>query len=435
METSQSTGSDRQSAAIEPQASDASNSSTALFITIDQILASASNGLLLFVLARAATVEEFGVIALLITVVFTWVGFNRGALGTPILLVSKLSKHQISVESGYAITWAAAMSFSAVMVVYVVGMVLGHPSIALAFALSTPIVLIQDVLRFPLIACGKPLVAAASDGIWALCMLAVFVISLAGRTTSVEVAILAWGIGGCISAGMLMMLGSLRPKFRRLLSWWRTYSPARIRFGGTYATIPLMAAVTTSVITAAAGLAPAAALRGAMTLFGPITLLIMTIPTVYLVHVRRSSISPQLQWRLMVKVSIVVSALTMLATALVVALPDHLGTLLLGTIWPQAISVAPYVGIQCAGLCWTTTTYSFLQAEGMGQTLLRIRLFHLSVSFTFCTTAAIVFGSAVPIAAAFAAGDWLVAIIASAVTRRTATRLHSRESTAVIREY
>src|SRR3954467_4188048 len=95
---------DRLSADEAPEVTAASNGSIALFTTIDQILASASNGLLLFVLAQAATVAEFGVIALLVAIVFTWIGFNRGSLATPILLVSKLSKHQIIVESGYAIT-------------------------------------------------------------------------------------------------------------------------------------------------------------------------------------------------------------------------------------------------------------------------------------------------------------------------------------------
>jgi hypothetical protein len=408
----------------------ASNGSIAALTTIDQVLASASNGLFLFVLAQAATVAEFGAVSLLVAVLFTWVGFNRGALGTPILLVSKLSRHEIGVESGYAITWAAVTSTTAMVVIYVVGVVVGQSSLALLFALSAPVVLLQDVLRFPPLACGKPVIAVASDGVWALIMLALFILNLTGRTVAVGVAISIWAAGGLISAGALVMLGSLRPRFHRMWSWWRMYSPARIRFGGTYATMTMMAAVTTLVITAIAGLAPVAAIRGAVTLFGPITLLIMAIPTVYLLHVRRSATSPRAQWRLLVKVSTLMSALTLLATTLVLAIPDRLGALLLGMVWPQALAVAPYVGIQCAGLCWTTTIYSYLQAEGMGRTLFRLRLAHVSVQLVFCICAATVFGSAVAIGASFAVGDWLMVLIASVVVRRVVThRNHTGAAT------
>lgn len=413
----------------QTDATTGSNGSIALFTTVDHILASASNGLLLFVLAQSATVAEFGAVSLLVAVLFTWVGFNRGALGTPILLASKLSKHQIGVESGYAITWAAVTSSSAVMAVFIIGVALGQPSIALVLALAAPIVLLQDVLRHPPIACGKPLIAVTSDGVWAVIMLVLFILNLTVRTVSVEVAILVWGLGGLTSAGALVALGSLRPKFHRILTWWRTYSPARIRFGGTYATMPLMAALTTAVITALAGLAPVAAIRGAVTLFGPITLLIMAVPTVYLVHVRRSAASPQSQWPLLVKVSIVMSGLTLLATALTLAIPDRLGTMLLGAVWAPALTVAPYVGVQCAGLCWTTTIYSYLQSEGMGQILFRIRLLHISVQLVFCILAATVFGSAVAIAASFAAGDWLMVIIAVIVARRTVTGRRRSDAT------
>jgi hypothetical protein len=251
-------------------------------------------------------------------------------------------------------------------------------------------------------------------------MLALFILNLTGRTVAVGTAISIWGAGGLISAGALLVLGHMRPRFHRLWSWWRMYSPARIRFGGTYATMTMMAAVTTLVITALAGLAPVAAIRGSVTLFGPITLLIMAIPTVYLLHVRRTATSSRAQWRLLVKVSTLMSALTLLATTLVLAIPDRLGTLLLGMVWPHALAVAPYVGIQCAGLCWTTTIYSYLQAEGMGRTLFRIRLVHVSVQLVFCIAAATIFGSAVAIGASFAAGDWLMVLIATMAVRRAA---------------
>src|SRR3954466_10669598 len=115
-------------------------------------------------------------------------------------------------------TWTAITSLGAVVVVYGSGVALVQPAIALAFAIAGPIVLVQDVLRFPPIACGKPLIAVVSDTVWVLCMLAVFVINIVGPPVSVEIAIFVWGLGGLISAGLLVVFGSLRPKSYRLLS-------------------------------------------------------------------------------------------------------------------------------------------------------------------------------------------------------------------------
>jgi hypothetical protein len=402
-----------------PGAATASSGSLALVTTIDQVLASASNGLLLFVLAQSATVAEFGAISLLVAVLFTWVGFNRGALGTPILLVSKLSRHEVEIESGYAFTWTLVTSVSAAAAVFGIGAALGQTSIAVVLALAAPIVLVQDVLRYAPIAFGQPVIAVVSDGVWALFMLALLVINVAGGAVPVDIALLVWGLGGAISAAILVLLSAVRPKYHRLVTWWRTYSPARIRFGGTYATMPLTAAITTAAITAFAGLAPVAAIRGAVALFGPITLLIMAVPTVYLMHVRRSGASPRAQWRLLVQVSVGMSALTLLATALLCAIPAEVGTLLLGDVWPPAVSVAPFVGLQCVGLCWTTTIYSYLQAEGMGRILFRLRALHIAIQLGFCIVTALLLPTAAAIAAAFAAGDCVMAVIATVVASRS----------------
>src|SRR4051794_1620088 len=84
----------------------ASGGRLALYTSVDQALSSLSNALLLFAAAQTATLSQFGVITLLVAVVNTAMGFNRGALGTPVLLVSNLRLDQIRTESGYAVTWA-----------------------------------------------------------------------------------------------------------------------------------------------------------------------------------------------------------------------------------------------------------------------------------------------------------------------------------------
>ena len=76
--------------------------SVAISTAVDQVLSSASNALMVFVLAQVSSAGQFGIIGLLITVLAVCTGFNRGALGTPLLLTSNLKNRQIVAESGYA---------------------------------------------------------------------------------------------------------------------------------------------------------------------------------------------------------------------------------------------------------------------------------------------------------------------------------------------
>ena len=70
--------------------------------TVDQMLSSASNALMVFVLAQVLSAGQFGIIGLLITTVGVCMGFDRGALGTPLLLTSNLTNREIVAESKYA---------------------------------------------------------------------------------------------------------------------------------------------------------------------------------------------------------------------------------------------------------------------------------------------------------------------------------------------
>jgi O-antigen/teichoic acid export membrane protein len=389
-----------------------SNRSIALLTTIDQTLSSASNALLLFVLAQLATVAQFGVISLLIAIVTAWVGFNRGAVGTPVLLVSNLTKRDIVIEAGYAVTWSLTSSLGAIALIVGVGLWTGELALALAFAVVVPVAVVQDVVRFPPIAHGKPMLAVAADGFWVVAMLVLFVVNLTGVHVPVEVAVLLWGLAGLIATAMLMTFGPITPHAHRLWAWWRTYAPARIRFGGAYALTPLTTAGYTLAVTAVAGAAVAGGLRGASTLFGPIAMLIMALPLVFVPHARRTDASAADQWRLLGKTSLITSGLTFTGTAVLLVIPDAIGHAVLGETWGPAMDVAPFIGAEAAANCWMVSVYAFLQAQGMSRKLFRLRVFHVTFQLSSAIVVAVVVQAAVPIAIALAVSCWITVLVA-----------------------
>ncbi|MHC9291446.1 hypothetical protein ACRCUN_03220 [Mycobacterium sp. LTG2003] len=392
--------------------------SAALLTTLDQLLSSTSNALLLFVLAQVATVSEFGVVSLQIAIVMAWIGFNRGAVGTPILLVSNLSKREILAEGGYATAFSVVSGTGAIVAILAVGLAARDVAMAVALAVVIPVVLAQDVARYPAIAGGRPLVAVVADAGWAFGMAVLFAANIAGAGISVVTAILLWGVLGLLSATVLVAGTPIRPHLDRIGSWWKMYSPARIRFGATYATVALSTAATAGLVTVIAGADVAGGLRGASSLFGPIMMLIMAVPMVFVPHVRRTEASPRAQWWLLIKTSSITSTLAVAATALVLVVPAHMGVWILGQTWASAVTAVPFIGLECAANCWIVGLYSWLQAQGMGSKLFQLRALHVSLQLGAAAVAALTAGSLVAVAAALAVSCWAMALIGLVVVGR-----------------
>src|ERR1700749_3800138 len=230
---------------------------------VDQLLSSPSNALMVFVLAQVSSAGQFGIIGLLITMVVGGMGFNRGALGTPLLLTSNLTKRQIVAESDHALTWSLYTGALGGVLILTLGAVFHQPWIGLAFAIVLPAVLAQDVLRLSAIALGRPSLAVVADALWTAPMLGIFVANLSGVRESAEFSIFLWAVSGLVSAGILAFRLRVAPHHSRILDWWRTDWPARLRFASVYAVGQIGAAFVTLAAVTTAGSVAAAGIRGA----------------------------------------------------------------------------------------------------------------------------------------------------------------------------
>ncbi|WP_166903232.1 hypothetical protein [Mycobacterium sp. DL440] len=399
--------------------------SIGVITTADQVLSSASNALMVFAVAQVSPAEQFGIVALLVTVATTWIGFNRGALGTALLLTSNMHRREVSAEGGYATSWSLVTSVVAGAVLLVLSCVFGQLWIGVAFAVSVVAVLAQDVLRFVAIAQARPLVAAVCDGLWVAWILAIYLINLIGSGMSAAGTVYLWGAGGLVSALVLMRVLRTRPRGHRLVGWWRTYDRARLRFGIVYALNQVGATLVTLTVTVVISGTAAAGLRGAATLFGPIAMLVSALPLVFVPHVRRAASSAGEQWRVLVKTSMATSGLTVAAGVCLAVVPSRLGSAILGDTWTYASALVVYLGIECAAMCWMVSVYSFFQAHGMSRTVLRVKLFQIGLQLGLCVCAGLAIGTAVAIAISLAVSGILAAVVgvglAWRVVRREAT--------------
>jgi hypothetical protein len=385
--------------------------SVAVSTAVDQILSSASNALMVFVLAQVSSAGKFGIIGLLIAVVGVCTGFNRGALGTPLLLTSGLTNREIVAESDHALTWSLYTGGVGGFLILTLGSVFHQPWVGLAFAIVLPVVLAQDVLRLTAIALGRPSLAVVADALWAAPMLGMFVANLLGVRESAEFSIYLWAFGGLVSAGILAFPLRVAPHHSGILDWWRADRAARLHFGGVYAVSQTNVVLVTLIAVTTVGSVAAAGIRGAAALFGPIATLLAAVPMVFVPHAARTGNSFGEQWRLVSRTSAATSALTVVATGCLMAAPARLGAAILGASWPQTLSVLPYIGVSAAAMCWAVGVSTVFQSRGESRVVFGLNLLLAGLELATTLPAGLIFGSAIAIAISLAFSSSATAIV------------------------
>lgn len=411
---------------------DGSAGRVAVLTTVDQVLSSASNALMVFAIAHVTSVDEFGVTALMVTAGTVWTGFNRGALGTPLLLTSNLTPKEIAVESGYAFSWALLSGVAAGALTFASGLAFNEAWIGLAFALSLPMVLAQDVLRVTTIALGHPGRAAVADALWTALMALLFVVNLTNIVElRADVTIYLWGFGGLVSTLLLASWAGVRPRASRIGRWWSRYSTARIRFGSSYAVAQIGAVLVTFTAVIIVGGAAAAAIRGATTLFGPISMLIAAMPMVFVPHAARTGNAPDRQWRLLKMTAAATSGLTLVAAGILIALPDRWGAVLLGPTWKETSTILLYIGIEWAAICWLGSSYIFFQSQGDSASVIKLNLSYLAIQLGGCIAAGLLFRTAIAFGVALALSGCVMAGVGAYTVRRH-LRTHAEALTGAV---
>ena len=385
--------------------------SVAISTTVDQILSSASNALMVFVLAQVLSAGEFGIIGVPITLVAVCAGFDRGALGATLLQTSHLTNRQTVVESGYALTWSLYTGGVGGFLILTLGAVFHRPWMGLAFAIALPAVLAQDVLRLAAIAHGRPNLAVVADALWAAPMLGIFVANLFGVRESAEFSIYLWAFSGLVSAGILAFRLRVAPRHSRILDWWRTDWPARLRFGSVYAVGQIGYVFVTLAAVTTAGSVAAAGIRGATTLFGPIVMLLSAMPAVFVPHAVRTGSSVGDQWRLVSRTSVATSVLTVVTIGCLMAVPARLGAAFLGASWPATLSVLPYIGVKAAAMCWTVGVSTVFQSQGLSRTVFGLNMLLVGLDLATSFAAGLIFRSAIAIAISLAFSSSIMAIV------------------------
>ena len=254
----------------------------------DQIASSASNTLIVLAIAQVATVEEFGSIALYFAVLTLALAVVRGAFGRLLLLSSSKPVKSAILECSLASTAALVASVPTILLLGLIGAATQDMTVFLVFAAACPVLLLQDIQRHAALARMRPYLALLWDGAWAAGSAAMLLLTWFNLMFTTPAQLVAgWAALAFITYVGLALTSRAWPGGRLILLWLRRQSRLRLHYAaeasiGALATLVLFAASTYLV-----GERTTAALRGASTLFGPISVMMSALPLFLLPTVAR----------------------------------------------------------------------------------------------------------------------------------------------------
>ena len=370
---------------------------------VDQVLSSASNAFIVLAVARVSSVDTFGVVSIYFASVATALVVGRGALGTPILLKGASGDRTVRAEVRHALTVATLCGLAFGLALCLLGGLAGRMSVSAPLALAMPFLLAQDSLRYAAMSLARPWSAVVSDGLWCIGSAGLLLTTwLDPGLLRPSLTLWAWTVLAAVATFVLLATLRIKPLIRGTVVWARGSMRARFHYGLEAGFGAVSSLVVLSLAAVIVGNAAAAALRGAGTLLGPLSLLMAAIPLVVIPEAIRSHQTPTQTWAALRRIAVPMSIVALFVGVVGHYLPSHVGALLLGETWPVVQPLLPITAVEYAALAWVSVMYSYLRSQGMSRTLLRARSWHVGCSILLSGAAAWFTNSARGVAVALA---------------------------------
>ncbi|MEU8222862.1 hypothetical protein [Kribbella sp. NPDC048915] len=363
----------------------------------DQALSSLSNLAVGVVVARSSTVADFGVYALAFGGYTIALNVSR-AVSTEPLAVRHSGDRTPEWERAVRASTATAVLCG--LLAMVVGLAIaafpGVPSkgVLIAFAVTMPGLLLQDAWRWAFFVVGEGQKAFVNDLIWLLAMLAIFLGLFVAGASSAFTLTLGWGLGAVVAAIAGRFQAGVAPRRQLIREWVRRNWDLSPKYVGEMLAVSGTIQVYMLGITAAAGLAATAGIRGAQVLLGPVNVLNQGIRMISVPEAARAlRHSYRRLWLVGLAISAGVGAGALAWGAVFLLLPPVVGRELLGPgVWTQAHAVlVPVILLQAFGAS-NAGAFAILRALTAATRGLRVRLISSAVLITCGITGAYLWG-------------------------------------------
>ena len=344
----------------------------------DQAFSSLTNFALGVAVARVVSPEDFGAFSIAFATFTVSLGLVQ-AITSDVVTV-RLSagsesewREGTASATGTAIVIGILTGLACTIFGLVVSGSLGRAVLLLGPAM--PGLLLQDTWRYAFFALGKPAWAFTNDLLWAIVLFPLLGALVWTGRGSMAWFMFAWEASALAAAVYGIQQSGIIPRPMRARRWWADQRDFIFPFLGEFAALRASNQIATYAIAAIGGLAAAGAIRGAFILLNPLNVFLMGFRNVVVPEgvrlVRRSSKS------LRSRSAMLSSALACIALgwgAVVLLLPDSVGTALLGPTWQAAQPVILPLSITTAGLGLTTGATVAVRSLAAIRRSLRTRL-------------------------------------------------------------
>lgn len=351
----------------------------------DQAVSSMTNFAVGIYVARTLGVTDFGIFSLAWVTYALVLNVSRG-LSTDPLVVRFSGVPMESWRAAVARSSATALGVGIVagaanlLVGLAIGGAIGSAFVALGLIL--PALMLQDSWRYAFFASGQGRRALNNDLIWATTLIPAMVI--AAQYGSVFAFLLAWGSSGAVAAGYGFVQNRLLPHWSGIKEWLRQHRDLGARYMVENVSNSGASQVRMYGLGAIAGLADVGAVRGADLLLGPFVAVLMGVCLVSVPEAARMLQRSHHHLRLFCLLlggGQAIGALTW-GLALLFLLPDHVGALVLGSVWEPASALILPVTVMVMGISVSNGAACGLRALGAARRSLRSQLITSAVYVT-----------------------------------------------------
>ena len=316
---------------------------------LSQAFSSSTNFIFTFALARQATAIEFAAVALALTFYTALIALTDAGLNQPLALLYHEAhpghRAQIVRDGLGAALICMLPLVGFVTLIAVLPLPAGSSKYMLPLAVLTPGLLLNEWMRNYFFTTLRPAGACLMDIAWLL-MLLVFVIFFSNKfhSHSTMATFLAWGSsGGAVALGSLAvkrLIPSLPNSIHFIRSGWSITRVLLAEASLVAFQLPLLMLI----LSCEAGLSAVGALRGGLTLLSPLTIFSAGVDLLLFPRLAVAAKHRNCSFDQMLRVYWVgMFAVTGLVSAAVLAIPDRVGTDLLGPTWAGAKSVLPWM--------------------------------------------------------------------------------------------
>lgn len=319
----------------------------------DQVVSSATNAALSFLVAREVSPSQFGAFAFAFVAFMYAVGVSRALVSDPLIVrfsgvKRSRQKRAIADSAGSAVLVGLAAGAISAALGLMVGDLTGKLLVVLGLLL--PGLLLQDHWRQAFFASGRPRSAFVNDALWAVLQLG-GVVALIQNDSGGTVAYLAvWGLSACLAAVIGMWQADVLPRVTAGVAWIRDHRDIGLRF--TWGFLINQGAFNTAfvIVGGIAGIAAVGAMRAAQVLMGPIRVIFSSIGSFALPLLSRRASGGEPVTRQALAVSASAATVTLAWTGLLLLMSDGVGETLLGATWESAQQVISIFGLQLTAI-------------------------------------------------------------------------------------